>query len=126
MQKQREPRRVKRQVSEAPRGRVVNLRTWKARKRFQAIRGRVTWIRVILRAVCYVLAGAAAVAALLSCIPSTWQARWILDTWSLGTVGMACALALRAMYDIRRANRVLMVNLVCLGVSLVVGITGLR
>lgn len=104
-------------------GHVVNLRSWKARKRIRTIRGRTTWTRYSLRQLAYLLTGLTVASTLLSCFPSPLQGRAILWSWGAGVFCATVSLCLYGLHETRRANRFLAVNLICLCISFVAAIT---
>lgn len=116
------PKRTERRPRDLSRH-VVNLRSWKARKRIRTIRGRTSWTRYIFRQLAYLLSACTIASALLSCVPFGPQGRAILWTWGVGVLSVGLALCLHALYETRHANRILATNLICLGVSFVAAIT---
>ncbi|MCL6632344.1 MAG: hypothetical protein K6T63_06875 [Alicyclobacillus herbarius] len=98
------------------RGRVVDLRAFRRRKRLRSLCGPLTWRRYILSGLVKVLLAAAVAFAIASCLPLAARPQMIACTWLLAIIGAGCGLALHVLRD-RQAQRLLLGFVVCMAVS---------
>lgn len=103
------------------RSRVVDLRTWRNRKRIDGFKQRFNNRRSGTRTGVIVIAGIACVLAVLACIPSALQAHLVLLCWLVSLIGAGCALFMRVSYD-RTVRRVLFTCLLCMALSFIVAL----
>jgi hypothetical protein len=102
---------------QSSKGHVVDLRTWRMKKRLRSMCGPLTWRRYLLAALVKVLLAGAIAFAIASCLPFAVRPQMIACTWLLAIVGAACGLALHVLRD-RQAQRLLLGFVVCMAVSL--------
>ncbi|MCL6626683.1 hypothetical protein [Alicyclobacillus shizuokensis] len=109
--------RVNQKSRPSHRGRVVDLRTFRRKKRLRSLCGPLTWRRYFLSGLVKVLLAAAVALAMASCLPWAQRPQMIACTWLLAIVGAGCGLALHVLRD-RQAQRLLLGFVVCMAVSL--------
>lgn len=110
---------LRRRSDAAERGRVVDLRAWKAKRQQRQQQRRpyrrkwswsgLYWVTVVVSAL-------AAIAGVASCVPSSAQIQSIVLTWFLATVGAAGSLILYIVRH-RFAMRLLSINVICMALS---------
>ncbi|GMA49055.1 hypothetical protein GCM10025857_04120 [Alicyclobacillus contaminans] len=111
----------KRDGQRGSKGRVVSMRAWRARKRWQSVRGFRSWPMFSAVILNRVLVAIACVFAVVSCIPHAWQPQAIIYTWFFAVIGSALSLVLHALRE-RRVTRELFVYVVCMAISFVVAL----
>lgn len=97
------------------------MRSWKAQKRLQNLRGRRPWSYYLLTVLAIFLAGLAGIAALLSCIPSSFQVHGIILTWFFAALGVVLGITLHVLGE-RIARRLLLIDMIAMAVALVAAI----
>ena len=102
-------------------GRVIDMRAWKAKKRLQNLRGKRTWQRSVWLLAALAVTIVTAVFAILSCIPSGGQTQHIVLTWFFAAIGSGIGIVLNVAGE-RLAKRLLFVNLLSMAVSLVAAV----
>lgn len=101
-------------------GRVVDMRAWKTRQRMRNL-GRRGWRLESLFWLAALLTAAAAVSAIIACIPFAGQANSIVLCWFFAVVSGVLGSFLYAFRH-RRATLLLRVDAICMAVSLVAAI----
>ncbi len=102
-------------------GRVVDLRSWKNKRRMENLKQRYWNPRSRFRFVGILLTAAATVMAVLCCFPTVLEKHLILLCWLVSLVSMCYSLFLHARYD-TIAKRLMLVNVGSLAVSFVVAL----
>lgn len=98
-------------------GRVIDMRAWKTRRRIDRMRSR-NWRSDVLLWATIALTSAACVFAIAGCVPFWGQSHGILFSWFFAVLGAAAGSVLFA-FGHRLARRLLFVDVLCMGISLV-------
>lgn len=97
------------------------MRSWKAQRRLQNLRGRRPWPFYLLMVLGFILAGVSALFALASCVPTGFQVQSMVLTWFFAALGVVVGIILYVLGE-RQANKLLLIDLIAMAVSLVAAI----
>ncbi|MBX5436748.1 MAG: hypothetical protein IRZ33_05960 [Alicyclobacillaceae bacterium] len=107
--------------SAQPKGRVIDMRAWKLKKRMEQMRRSKPRTRTALGVLAAAIAAATILFTIGSCVPFWGQARCIVVTWFLAVIGGAIGLCLYVLKH-RWAMRLLSLYVVCMALSFVAAV----
>jgi hypothetical protein len=97
------------------------MKTWKAQKRLESVRGGRGWAHFSLSAFAWALLIVSAALAVMSCFPSSWQIPSAVWCMAFSIIGCGLALCLYILRD-KFAARIMRLNLLCLALTVTVAL----